>query len=63
MADHADITDARIAFVSDHKITEIRLIAAGIPKGEEGECPLCGEYSLRIVRNACPPCRDKYGLP
>lgn len=34
-------------------------LAPGIP----GECDLCGEDSLRLVRGACARCRDKFKLP
>lgn len=33
-----------------------------IPKGEEGDCSYCGNWSPRIVNKACAPCRDRYGL-
>lgn len=37
--------------------------AASMPKGEPGECDLCGEWSGRLVTGACAPCRDRYKLP
>ena len=37
--------------------------AARILVGVEGECELCGEWSGRLVRGVCAPCRDKYKLP
>ena len=36
---------------------------AELPVGEPGDCELCGEWSGRLVRGACAPCRDKYRLP
>jgi hypothetical protein len=42
---------------------QIRRLAAIIPAGNAGECDLCGEWSGRLVRGACAPCRDKYKLP
>lgn len=36
--------------------------AAKIPAGAPGECDLCGEWSGRLVKGACAPCRDRYGL-
>jgi len=35
---------------------------AEMPKGEPGECVRCGEWSGRLVRGVCAPCRDKYNL-
>ena len=43
-------------------INAIRKVAGDIPKGYAGECYRCGEESLRLVDDACAPCRDKYGL-
>jgi hypothetical protein len=63
MADHADITGERVELTNTVAVAAVRAAAAKMPKGEEGECPLCGEHSLRIVRGACPPCRDKHKLP
>jgi class 3 adenylate cyclase len=37
--------------------------AARIEPGAPGECELCGEWSGRLVRGACAPCRDRYKLP
>lgn len=37
--------------------------AAHIETGAPGECELCGEWSGRLVRGACAPCRDRYKLP
>lgn len=36
--------------------------AAKIPAGNAGICYSCGEESLRLVKGACAPCRDKYGI-
>jgi len=33
-----------------------------IPKGNPGECDLCGEWSGRLVEAVCSPCRDRYKL-
>lgn len=41
----------------------IRARAAQIPIGQCGECELCGEWSGRLVNQACAPCRDKFKLP
>lgn len=36
--------------------------AAKMPVGYAGTCYSCGEDSPRLVKGACAPCRDKYGL-
>lgn len=41
----------------------IKAVAKDIEPGIAGECNLCGEFSSRLIRLACAPCRDKYGLP
>ncbi len=46
-----------------HREEAIRANAHALPPGAPGECKMCGEYSLRLVFNACAPCRDKYRLP
>jgi hypothetical protein len=33
-----------------------------IPEGSPGECDWCGEYTPRLVNNACAKCRDDIGL-
>lgn len=57
----ADIIDE----AGDHIEREAaaRARAAGMPKGEPGDCDLCGEWSARLVGSACAPCRDRYKLP
>ncbi len=37
--------------------------AARIEPGVPGDCDLCGEWSARLIRGACAPCRDKWRLP
>ena len=63
MADEGDLTNDRIEILEAATIADIRDAAARIPKGVEGDCQHCGEFSKRIVRNACAPCRDRLGLP
>jgi hypothetical protein len=41
----------------------IRRARRELPAGEPGECELCGEWSGRLVRGACAPCRDRHRLP
>jgi hypothetical protein len=31
--------------------------------GKPGECEYCGEWSQRLIKSVCAPCRDKYHLP
>lgn len=33
-----------------------------IPKGEPGDCDMCGEWSARLIDGVCAPCRDRYRL-
>ncbi len=40
----------------------VRAARGDIPPGTPGECDLCGEYTSRLIRGACAPCRDRYGL-
>ena len=63
MADEIDKGQAHIEQVEAHTIAEVRLRAANIPKGVEGDCELCGEHSLRLVNRNCARCRDKFKLP
>lgn len=59
-----DVDNANEFFQEAHdkSIALIRAQAADIPKGMAGECFQCGEESLRLVKGACAPCRDKYNL-
>jgi hypothetical protein len=58
--DEADMTDLR-----EQALHEARLRAAAKPlePGVPGDCELCGEWSGRLVRGACAPCRDLRKLP
>lgn len=31
--------------------------------GAPGDCEYCGEWSGRLIGDACAPCRDRYKLP
>lgn len=33
-----------------------------IPRGDPGECDMCGEWSGRLINGVCAPCRDRYRL-
>ena len=63
MADEADISQVRIELLEASEIAAVRERAANIPAGVPGECDLCGEWSGRLVRGVCAPCRDRYKLP
>jgi len=43
-------------------LKDARKKAAAIPRGEPGDCDLCGEYTGRLVHGVCAPCRDRYHL-
>jgi hypothetical protein len=49
----------------EQALHEARLRAAAKPlePGVPGDCELCGEWSGRLVRGACAPCRDLRKLP
>jgi hypothetical protein len=61
MSDEIDKANEFTDTLTDAEIKRIRK-AAKIPKGEPGECDLCGEWSGRLVNEVCAPCRDKYKL-
>lgn len=63
MADEADISQVRTEILEASEIAAVRERAANIPAGVQGECNLCGEWSGRLVRGVCAPCRDKHKLP
>ena len=44
-------------------LVAMREKAARIEPGVPGDCDLCGEWSARLIRGACAPCRDRYKLP
>ena len=60
--DDADITEERVRVLLDAHVAMVRNAAAKIPAGQPGECYLCGEWSGRLVNNACARCRDKFKL-
>lgn len=47
----------------EHALANVRQRAALIEAGNAGECELCGEWSGRLIKGACAPCRDRYKLP
>ncbi len=60
--DDADMTDQRSQHALDANIQKLREQAAQIPPGKPGDCDLCGEWSGRLVKGVCAPCRDKHKL-
>ena len=63
MADICDGADESIFAQVESAQRAASRAAAAIPAGEPGECDLCGEHSLRLVRGACARCRDSHKLP
>jgi hypothetical protein len=66
MSDRGDLIDRandKAQAGIDAAEAEIRYQAGRIPAGEPGTCELCGEWSGRLVKAVCAPCRDKYKLP
>ncbi len=60
--DEADKADKLIQDREKEAVTAARRAVSEMPKGEPGECELCGEWSGRLVHGACAPCRDKHKL-
>ncbi len=58
--DEADIAERNQRILLERKIADTGRDPA---PGKAGECELCGEWSGRLVRGGCAPCRDKYRLP
>jgi hypothetical protein len=63
MSDEIDQANDRVELDSSIAIALAHLAAGKIPKGEPGECDLCGEHSERLVGGCCAPCRDRWGRP
>ena len=65
MSDRGDVIDQandKAAALVDAATAELRYQAQHMPAGEPGDCDLCGEWSGRLVRGVCAPCRDRYRL-
>lgn len=62
MTDEIDMANDYAQKLEAEETQTIRNAAANIPKGSPGECWSCGEHSERLVKGACAPCRDEYGL-
>lgn len=63
MADEADEANENRDKEEARGIQAAREQAARIPVGNAGECDFCGEWTGRLVRGACAPCRDRRRLP
>ena len=61
-ADPIDAADYYIESVIDDHVKEAMRKCAEIPQGNPGECSWCGEWSGRLVNDACSFCRDKYRI-
>lgn len=61
--DDLDLVEERLQRENDTLISDVRKQATRIPAGEPGECQICGEFSKRLVRGNCAPCRDEHKLP
>jgi hypothetical protein len=60
--DDADKAEGLIEARQKEGLAAARRAAADMPKGEPGDCELCGEWSGRLVRGVCAPCRDRFKL-
>jgi len=60
--DEADKADRLIQLRESDALAAARKAVSEMPKGEPGECELCGEWSERLVCSACARCRDRYKL-
>ena len=60
MADEIDLSNDCYCQYVDSEVARIMEEAARMPLGEPGECDLCGEWSRRLVKGVCAPCRDRY---
>ena len=62
MPDEIDLAQEREHIATTSALNQVREQAA-IEAGTPGDCDLCGEWSARLIRGACAPCRDRYKLP
>ena len=61
--DDADLSQAKTEVLEAADIAEVRRRAAAMPKGEPGDCEMCGEWFGRLVKGVCARCRDLHKLP
>jgi hypothetical protein len=57
MADEADRAQAQTEAFEEQAVA--RCIGYEIPAGKAGDCDLCGEWSGRLIKGICAPCRDR----
>lgn len=60
--DELDHAQKIIEDVENLAIKKASAMARKMPRGEQGDCELCGHWSGRLVYGACAPCRDKYKM-
>lgn len=58
----ADEIDRANDYVEIFTSNAIKNNAKELDQGKPGECELCGEWSGRLIKGVCAPCRDKYKL-
>lgn len=63
MADPADVSQKRMETEEAMRDRARGETPYEPPAGKPGDCELCGFWSRRLIGGACPPCRDRYGLP
>lgn len=57
--DDVDAANDKYQDLHEKRIADIRAAASAIPAGVSGECTMCGDESLRLIRGLCAPCRDR----
>lgn len=60
--DECDRAQMSIETVIDVSLANAMRKALEIPVGNPGDCSYCGEWSGRLVNDACAPCRTRYKL-
>lgn len=60
MPDEIDLAQERDEIA---RADAVRAASKEIPPGVPGECELCGEWSGRLIKGVCAPCRDRWKLP
>ena len=63
MPDEIDLAQECEHIATTSALNQVCEQAARIEPGVPGDCDLCGEWSARLIRGACAPCRDKWRLP
>ena len=62
MSDDIDQMHERNALAEAAHLAAVRAKAM-IDPGEPGDCDFCGDWSGRLIKGVCAPCRDKRKLP